>query len=104
MTRGRIGKNRTANSSSGRAKGASWTLVGKSRKSSRTALIFEETIACIVILGGIEGLVGATPLSDQLHEIQVILLIIGMVTFFASMFIDAIIFREDEEKRQTDEI
>lgn len=76
----------------------------RTRFGRRTALIFEETLACIVILGGIEGLVGATPLSDQLHEIQVILLIIGMVTFFASMFIDAIIFREDEEKRQTDEI
>ncbi len=104
MTRGRIGKNRTANSSSGRAKGASWTLVGKSRKSSRIALIAEESFAGIVILGGIERLLGANSLSDQLHEIQVILFILFIMSFFASMFIDAIIFREDEEKRQTDKI
>jgi hypothetical protein len=61
-------------------------------------------LACILVLGGIARLLGATPLSNQLHEIQVILFIIGVMTFFASMFIDAIIFREDEEKRQAAEI
>lgn len=69
----------------------------------RAAVVANETLACGFILGGITGLLGVTPFSAMLHDVQVIAFIVFVMVFFRAMFIDGVIFREENENKGSGE-
>ena len=68
----------------------------------RASVVANEALACVFLLGGITGLLGAAPVSAMLHDVQVITLIVFVMVFFGALFIDAVIFREENEKKRSE--
>jgi hypothetical protein len=69
----------------------------------RAAVVANEALACVFLLGGITGLLGATAFSAMLHDVQVFVMIVFAMVFFGAMFIDAVIFREENENKRSGE-
>jgi hypothetical protein len=69
----------------------------------RAAVVANEALACVFLLGGITGLLGATAFSAMLHDVQVIVMIVFVMVFLGAMFIDGVIFREETENKRPGE-
>jgi len=69
----------------------------------RAAIVANEALACVFLLGGVTGLLGVTPFSAMLHDIQVSAFIVFVMVFFGAMFIDAVSFKEETENKRSGE-
>ena len=67
------------------------------------AYVADEAISCVFILGGIDRLLGASPLSEPLHEVLVIVLIILFMAVIGGAFADNTLPVEDEDMKEHDE-
>jgi hypothetical protein len=67
------------------------------------AYVADEAISCVFILGGIDRLLGASPLSEPLDEIQVFALIIFAMATIGGAFADNTLPVEDDDTKEHDE-
>lgn len=65
----------------------------------RAGIIADEALACVLILGGIGGLLGPTPFAGMLHDLQAIIMVIFVMVFLGGFLLDRVISKEENEKR-----